>query len=258
MAAPASTPANGVARPPFPRDHPWDRNFHLTLLALAWVGILMGFGGSISRHLAQKQPAYPLIVHVHGVVFLGWLVLFTVQILLVRWRKLAAHRQLGVAMAAVAVVMIFLGPATALHMQRLKLNQAGSDPAFLSIQLTDLIAFGGLVAAGMWLRRDPASHRRLMLLGTLYITDAGFARWLGDRLSAWWGGGTPGFWAGSYAHITLLMLAVGVYDLFTRRRVHPAWVAGLAWVGANQAVALALYGAPWWGEFAKKIIAACS
>jgi hypothetical protein len=256
MAAPASTPATGVTGRRFPPDHPWDRNFHLAILAVAWVGILMGFGGSISRHIAKNEPSYRLIVHVHGMVFMGWLVLFTVQVLLVRWRNLAAHRKLGVAMAGIAVVMFFLGPATALHMQHVKLNQPDSDPAFLSIQLTDLIAFVGLIAAGLWRRRDPASHRRLMLLGTLYITDAGFARWLGDRLSAWFGGGTPGFWAGSYAHTTVLMLSLGVYDLITRRRVHPAWVAGMAWVAANQAAALALYGAPWWGEFAKKVIQA--
>jgi hypothetical protein len=249
-------PSTGIASDRFPADHPWDRNFHLVLLALAWLGILMGFGGTISRHLAEHRPAYPFITHVHSVVFLGWLVLFTVQILLVRWRNLKAHRQLGWWMAGIAVAMVFLGPATALHKQHLTSNEPNADPAFLSIQLTDLLAFAGLIAAGLMRRNEPAAHRRLMLLATLYITDAGFARWLGGSLAGLAGGGMSGFWAASYAHTTLLMLSLGVYDLLTRRRVHPAWIGGMTWVFANQAAAILLYQAPWWTDAAKRLIAA--
>ncbi len=256
MPALAPTSVTGVPPRRFPADHPWDRNFHLIVLVIAWVGILMGFGGDIAQHIEKNRPPYPFIVHVHGAVFTGWLVLFTVQVLLVRWRKLKVHRQLGLAMAGVALMMVFLGPATALHMEHLKMNQPGTDPAFLSIQLTDLIAFAGLIAAGLMRRKDPASHRRLMLLGTLYITDAGFARWMGDALSAAFGGGVPGFWAACYAHTTVLMLSLGVYDLVTRRRLHPAWIFGMMWIAANQVTAIALHEAPWWGEFAKKVIAA--
>lgn len=187
---------------------------------------------------------------------MGWLVLFTVQVLLVRWRKLTVHRQLGLAMAGVAVVMLLLGPATALHKQHLSMNQPNADPAFLSIQLTDMLAFGGLVAAGLARRKDAATHRRLMLLGTLYITDAGFARWLGDALATLGGDGMTGLWAAAYAHTTVLMLSLGAYDLVTRHRLHPAWIGGMIWVAANQAIALLLYQAPWWTDVAKRVIAA--
>ena len=39
----------------------------------------------------------------------------------------------------------------------------------------------------------------------------------------------------------LLILAVGAYDLVTRRRLHPAYVIGVAWVLANQMTALILF-----------------
>lgn len=212
----------------FAPAHAWDRNFHLLLLTGAWLGILMGFGGDIAQHLSAHRPAYPLIVHLHGIVFTGWLVLFTVQVLLVRRQKLAVHRRLGEAMGWVAGGMLILGPATALHMQHLHAGQPGDDPAFLSIQFTDMLGFAGLFLAGMLLRRSPAAHKRLMLLGTIYITDAGFARWLGDSLAARFGSGFGGFWATLFLPPMLLMLAMGVYDLATRRRLHPAYLAGLA------------------------------
>ena len=58
----------------------------------------------------------------------------------------------------------------------------GAPPDFLAVQLSDMLAFGTLSAAALLLRKDMAAHKRLMLLGTLYISDAGFARWLGDSL----------------------------------------------------------------------------
>jgi hypothetical protein len=95
-----------------------------------------------------------------------------------------------------------------------------------------------------------------MLPGTLYLTDAGFARWIGDDLFTLFGGGVPEFWASSHAHTTVLVLSLGVYDFVTRRRLHPAWVLGMAWIAVNRVTAIALHEATWWGEFARRIIAA--
>ena len=239
----------------FAAGHRWDRNFHLLMIALAWVGIVMGFGGSIAHHISQHRPPYPVIVHFHAVVFMSWLVLFTVQIFLIRCHKLAVHRRLGMAMAGIAAVMIVLGPATALTVQHARMNDPHADPAFLSIQLTDLLAFAGLITAGMLLRRLPSAHKRLMLLGTLYITDAGFARWLADGVIHLLGEGPVAFWTALYLAPNILFLLVCAYDLVTRRRLHPACLFGIIWILANQITAVFLYGTPAWTTCAKKIIA---
>lgn len=255
MDASATVVAPPVAKLPFAPNHRWDRNAFLGFVGLAWLGILFGFGGDIAAHVSKHDAAYPLIVHVHAAVFTGWLVLFTVQVLLIRWRRLDLHRQLGMAMVGVAAAMVFLGPATALHTQHLRAGQPGADPAFLSVQFTDILAFVGFVTTGILWRKSPATHKRLMLLGTLYITDAGFARWLADPLIARFGTGFTGMWIGLYSAVFGVMLLLGAYDLVTRRRLHPAYVAGLAWTLACQCLALALYGSPWWLDSAKGIIA---
>ncbi|HEY4299364.1 MAG TPA: hypothetical protein VGM73_00735 [Candidatus Didemnitutus sp.] len=255
MDASVLTAPPSVAKTPFAPNHRWDRNVILGLVGLAWLGILFGFGGDIAGHVSRHEAAYPLIVHVHAAVFTGWMVLFTVQVLLVRWRKLAVHRRLGMAMVGVAGTMVFLGPATALHMQHLRAGQPGADPAFLSIQFTDILAFVGAISAGLLWRKSPAVHKRLMLIGTFYITDAGFARWLADPIIAKFGPGFGGMWLGLYSATVGLILLLGLYDLITRRRLHPAYVAGLAWALTCQFIALELYFSPAWLGTAKQIIA---
>jgi len=241
----------------FAPNHPWDRNFYLVMVALAWLGILRGFGGDIVDHVQNHRTAYPLIVHVHAAVFVFWLVLFTVQVLLIRSKKLSVHKSLGFWLMGLAAIMAILGPATALTVQHHSMADPKADPGFLSIQFTDILAFVGLTGAAILLRKAPATHKRLILLGTLYITDAGYARWLADSLLQTLGGFSYWhFWVALYLAPNVLVLLVGIYDLATRRRLHPAYLAGVAWIFANQMLALSLYFSASWTACAKRIIAA--
>jgi hypothetical protein len=240
----------------FRPSHPWDRNFYLLLAALAWVGILRGFGAEVIAHVTKHKPAFALIVHFHAVVFVGWLVLFTVQILLIRQRRISIHKQLGFALVWLAGLMMILGPATALTVQHRAIGDPNADPAFLSVQFTDILGFVGLTTAGILLRQTPAAHKRLILLGTLYITDAGFARWLADSWIHLLGFGFWPFWIALYSGSNFLVVLVGVYDLITRRRLHRAYIFGIVWIFANQMLAMTLYFSPYWLGYAKRLIAA--
>ena len=60
--------------------------------------------------------------------------------------------------------------------------------------------------------------------------------------------------AALYLANDVLALGIGGYDLATRRRLHPAYVAGIAWMLANQLTAVALYFTPAWKTIALKII----
>ena len=264
---PISSPAPAAQFAPAPPtrfapQHPWDRNFHLAIIALAWVGILRGFGGDVAGHLARHDAPYPLIVHVHALVFVSWLALFTVQILLIRTKRLAVHKRLGYGLAWLAGLMAVLGPVTALSVHHLRMvahlasTHPADDPGFLSVQFTDILAFVSLTAAGLWYRNTPAAHKRLILLGTLYITDAGFARWLAPSFDQLLGHGFWPFWIGCYFGPDCLILLAGAYDLITRRRLHPAYLAGAVWVFAVQTLAVWLYFSPHWTQFATRLVGA--
>jgi hypothetical protein len=238
----------------FQPHHAWDRNFVLLYVLFIWTGICMGFGPQIVKHVAEHASPYPLIVHFHAAAFVGWLTLLTAQVLLIRAGKVNIHRKLGVGGAVLAAIMLVIGPATAFTVQQLHFGKPGSDPAFLSVQLTDILAFAGLVTAGLVLRKQAAAHKRLILLATLYISDAGFARWLGESVSQWLG---EGFWstaASLYAVNDLLIVGMGVYDMTTRHRLHPVYAAGTAWVLANQLTGVSLLLSPAWKPWALRLI----
>jgi len=231
-----------------------DRNFFLAYVVLLWLGILGGFVPEIIQRAVQHKPPFPLIVHVHAVVFFGWLGVLTIQVLLIRRKRPDLHRRLGAAAMALAALMVIVGPATALTMQRYHWGTPESDPPFLAIQLTDILAFAGLAAAAFALRNNSSAHKRLILLATLYISDAGFARQFGGGVHALMGDGFWPYLAAMYLANDVLAVGVGIYDVVTRGRLQPAYVAGMAWTFALQLTASALYHAPGWKPVALAMI----
>ena len=190
------------------------------------MGVLTGFGTDSFNHLRKYGLDYPLIVHFHAVAFVGYLTLFTVQVALIRNARADIHRRLGLAGAVLATMMLVLGPATALVVDAARFTAKGDTPEFLAVQLTDILAFAGLTAAGLLMRGTPSAHKRLMLLGLIYISDAGFARFLNGAVPPL-GQGAWGQGVRLYVGSDLLMLGLGVYDLATRARLHPAYMAGV-------------------------------
>ena len=151
-------------------------------------------------------------------------------------------------MAALVVLplMLVLGPATAIS--EIVKNPYMPDRwvAWLSVNFANTFGSVILLFAGFLMRRDPASHKRLMLMGTIAVTEPGFSRiWLSalvDRL----GEGYLAFYLEAFIGTLVLVLAVGAYDLATRGRLHPAYVGAALWIFANEALATWLYYQPFW------------
>jgi uncharacterized membrane protein YozB (DUF420 family) len=154
---------------------PTDRTFFLVNLLIIWVAMLGGFGLDMVQKAAKGKLDYPLIIHVHAVVFGGWLILLTVQMLLIRRGDYATHRKLGVVALVLLPLMLVLGPAAAITMLRLHFNDPHLDTAFMATQLTNVFGSVVLSSVGLLMRRDAAAHKRLMLLGTIAIAEPGSA-----------------------------------------------------------------------------------
>jgi hypothetical protein len=150
--------------------------------------------------------------------------------------------------------MIVLGPAVAWMEQHRDFGTPLGDPGFFSIQVIDIISFAVLGTSGVLLRSNASAHKRLMLLATLCIADAGYGRWLPTPLEHAMGGHT--FWPdylGLYGATALIIVSIGVYDLVTRRRLLPAYAAGAAWGLAGQLTAAVLYFNPAWIAWTTKL-----
>jgi uncharacterized membrane protein YozB (DUF420 family) len=232
-----------------------DRNAFLVFVALVWLAILSGFGTDSYSHVLKHGLDYPLIVHLHAVTFVGFAVLFTTQVALIRTGRPDLHRRLGVLGAVMAAAMLVIGPATALTVDAQAYAATGHTPEFLAVQFTDICAFAVLAGSGLLLRRRADWHRRLMLMALFYISDAGFARFLNDRLAGSLDESHGlGKFISLYGGSDLLLLAFGAYDLATRRRLHPAWLAGVVVFGIFQFTAIQGLHSPAWKAVSMHLI----
>lgn len=252
------------AKKHFANAHPSDRTFYLVMLLLVWAAILSGFIYDIVTLKAQGRLYFPWITHVHAAFYVGWLVLFTVQVLLIRSRNLALHKKLGLTGTALVPAMVIAGVVVAISSEARKFGTPFADTAFISIMLCDMVVFGVIAGAGIYLRKQPAAHKRLILIATIGLTDAGFGRWLSIKIVPWFGNvywsyhsfseGFLPFFAFQMMWPLLLILAVGVYDLFTRKSLHPVYLPALAWWLLFNLLEGWLYFSPGWMQLAKKMI----
>jgi uncharacterized membrane protein YozB (DUF420 family) len=226
--------------------HRHDRTMIAATVFAIWLAIVLGFGIDIVKRAHGNALTFPLITHLHVVAYTGWLVLLTAQVWLVRTGRVATHRRLGLAALILLPAMLVLGPATAYYGVADNPYMPDKWIAWLSVNYTN--AFGSLVllTAGLLMRRNAAAHKRLMVMGTIALTEPGFSRiWL-PFLEARVGEGYLGFYISTYVGTFLLVIAIGAYDLATRRRLHPAYVAAALWIFANQALADWLFHQPFW------------
>lgn len=229
-----------------------DREVYLGLSLAIWGGILTGFVPEI----ATEGFDFPWIVHLHAVVFMGWLVLLTVQCLLIGTDRRDLHRQLGIGGAILAAVMLVVGPETALMTDRIKHAQDGGPIPFIAIQMADMISFAVLTGAGLLLRRRAQLHKTLLLLATISLSVAGFARGFGNLVAPLFPGGPIQFYAHIYSGTDLLILALGCYQILYRRTWNPAYLLGSALIVALHLTAVTLYFWPAWKEISLRLIGA--
>jgi uncharacterized membrane protein YozB (DUF420 family) len=153
-----------------------DRNFFLGYVLLIWAVTIAGFGLEMVGKFADGSLHYLLIVHAHALAFVAWLVLLTTQIVLIRRGNQALHRRLGVTAVAMIPLMAILAIATVIVTKTLKYGNPDTSFPFMSIQFTNVLASTVLFVAGLWLRRSSTKHKRLMLMGTLVLTEPGIRR----------------------------------------------------------------------------------
>lgn len=244
-------------REPFPARRPTDYNFFLIYVLLIWLAVLAGFGPDIVKHLRSNAAPYPVAVHVHAVVTLGWLALLTSQVLLIRRREVRLHRKWGTAGAVLAVAVILVGLWAALAFEGAAMATPERRPHFLAIEWSNIIEFASLAAAAVIVRHHPSAHKRLILLATLSLTPAAFNRAIGKPfLHPLLGSGVWQTYVQIFALTDLMVLGIGLYDWRTRRRLHPAWALGALWILTGQWTASWLFYNPTWKAIAASILRA--
>jgi len=217
---------------------PRDERFFLIMAIVMAAVTAAGF--SVNVALGRSSFAAPLLLHVHALVFFGWVALYLAQTFLAARGSLALHRRLGwlslVWMPAMVVI--------ALLVVRDSVQSRGGPPffalnEFLIGNTLALLCFAGLVAAGVVNRRRTAWHRRLMFCSMAMLTGPGWGRLLPTPLFIPWS-----WWVVGFAAPAIFPLIGIVADRRRGRRVHPAWWWGLGAMVATHVVAQVIAFSP--------------
>jgi hypothetical protein len=228
----------------------YDRIFYSSMAIAMALAVFIGFAptyymkmfGSAPMVTISQSPFSPL-VHLHGALFTGWVLLFIVQTALVATHRVAVHRRLGIAGAILAVGMVIAGLSTAISAAARGSTVPGIDPmSFLAIPFFDMVLFPAFVGAALWMRKNKEAHKRLMLLAYISIVVAGVARLPGVLPL-----GPLGFFGLTF----IFLLAAVIYDLVTRRRVHPVYLWGGGLLVVSVPLRLMLSGTTAWKSFAE-------
>jgi hypothetical protein len=231
------------------RTAPAAADYHSLAMAVAVALVVaLGFGPTARERLFQSPTPIPVILHVHAAVFTLWVLLLLVQSGLVRIRRVAWHRRLGLLGVALGTVMPLLGVATAVVTTRIhRANGDTGGDAFLIVSCFDMLAFAITFGLAVRWRRRPEYHRRLMLMASCGLTVAAFAR-LPDWAmpdNAW------------YLGVDALLLTAVILDRMVHGRVHPVHRYGIPLLMLGQAMTMWIYRseAPVWLAIARALLA---
>jgi len=250
-----STATTLAKRRRFQAFHKNDRNFFLIFILVCWLGVVMGFVHPVMDRInGHPRFAAPLILKIHASAFVGWLALLTAQILLVRTRRTRLHTKLGIVGVALVPVMAVSAYFSEIFTQRWHLTQGANNFAFFIVPVLDVLGFTVFATTALALRRNPAAHKRLILLATTIIVGAAYSRWWGDGLMAAFGDGLGGMLVNTYAGTDVILAGAVGYDLWTRGRLHQVYEIGVPAILLGQIVATLLYHSAAWLAVASRII----
>lgn len=221
---------------PAPRAE--ERFFFKLACAIALV-LVAGF----SIHLALGRSSFdaPLLFHLHGVVFFGWVALFLTQTGLMASGNVALHRRLGWLSALWVPLMVVLGFAITVASLRRNGGPFFFDAnEFLFGNPMGILAFATLVGMALAMRKRTDWHRRLMIGAMASIAGPGFGRLLPMPLLI------PYAWEISNLICASFLVAGMIRDKRHGGAVHPAWLVGLAvpfaFIALGQAIAYSDWG----------------
>lgn len=238
--------------------HKIDRLIFVFMATLILATVLVGFIpdsiGKIAAVESGQRAPFPPILHVHAVLMGAWVLLLLTQVSLVATDRRALHQRLGLAsvvlMPAMVVTGFLLVPAGfravwGLDPALVPSNVIADTKLLISnialMQIRVGILFPIFVVWALAVRRkDPETHKRLMILATIAPLPAAIDRitWLPTTMPA--SGASPDL------YVLLWALPLLAYDLIRHGRISRAF---LIWVAVAVPLTIPvhlLWGSAWW------------
>lgn len=204
-----------------------DDYFFLSSVLAVIVIVFVGFAPTYYLAPVLHAPALPsVIVHLHGAVFTGWILLLLVQVLLVLAGRRSWHMKLGIFGLVLAPLMVILGFATLIAALRRQFLPPSVGEEVFAYDAFHLSFFAAMVLWGFLVRSNGPAHKRLMLIATFSILGPALARWPYPALTS------NNFYFSSVLDLFLVFM-LG-FDIWSRRRPHLTTMLGLFSIVAMQ------------------------
>jgi hypothetical protein len=196
------------------------RKFYVALAGFLFAMIVVGFWPSYYGPLVRGAAKAPLILHIHGVIFIGWMLLLIAQTVFAARGDLRTHRALGTfgigygtVVWLMGLLVSFVAPVINVQSGRWTVPEAA---AFFPIPFGDMVLFGGYFLAAVRTRARPELHKRYMVMATIAVAFAA-----AFRLQAL-GVAIPLAIVIWYVPLALCI----IHDYRSTRRVHPIYLTG--------------------------------
>lgn len=226
-----------------------DRRMAIAVAVVFPLIVLIGFARSYYLKGIFGFPPLPnRLVHVHGLIMTAWVLLFVVQVGLVATHRTRLHMKLGVLGSMLALLVFFVGILTGIDGAIRGTSVPGIPPlSFLIIPIGDMVVFAIVVGVALHYRRQPAIHKRLMLLSAFNFLPAAVAR---IPLGFIQSGGPLAF----YGIPDLFIIAFIAYDTVKNRRLHPAALWGGLLIIASHPLRIMFAGTNAWLSIANVLV----
>jgi hypothetical protein len=218
------------------------RLFYVAMASFVVLICFVGFAPSFYlRSYLNPDRELSILLHVKGIVFSAWIILFLVQTILIVRGSRSLHQRLGWLGAAIATAMIVLVAAATIEEMR-RVPPFPPPAVALALNTFDTVVFGVLVSAAIYNRKRPEWHKRLMLSATLILVGAPVVR----ILLLLQGGMSVGLLILDVLFVDLIFLICLATDLGTRRRIHPAYLVALGMLIVDQITTFSVMSwTPW-------------
>ena len=228
-----------------------ERCFYCGITLFFTAGLLLGFARTFFlrpwfQEWAQAHGATEPFFLLHGVVFVAWFALLFVQTSLIATGRVNVHRRLGWLGAGLSVLMVTVGIIGALI-------AAGRPTGFIDIPVPPLqcltvpiansLLFGAFFVFAIIKRRKPQSHKRFILIATIFLLEAAVARWPFPFMTV--SLPVPGYTMTELC-TDLFLVPIIVWDISTQGRLHPVTLWGGLVLIASQFVRFIVSGTAIW------------
>ncbi|NBC66129.1 MAG: hypothetical protein GVY07_10815 [Bacteroidetes bacterium] len=211
------------------------RWFFVGMAVFLMLFVILGFGSTYGRQLVlgleisgHNFVETDWVVHIHAIVFMGWMTLLLTQTVLVSRAKTQKHMTLGKLLGGVLALAVVIAGNLIIYK---KIQSAVSEGlitwaewrTILYVEAPSwylLLGFGFLVGLALHYRKQPAEHKRYMIFATIMLAIPATSR-MEYLLGSW----------NNIIGICAMIAPPIVYDFYTEHRMQKATLVGMGFIG---------------------------